>query len=83
VSEASSRGRDDSSKNRDSSKTAVWSDEEKLLYVKLLKRFGNDYSKFTKFFKKSKSESQIKNFYMNNKVKGLGFDKMIKQWESS
>ena len=47
-------------------KRVVWADAERLLFVKLVKKHGTDFTQFLRHFP-GKSFKQIKNFWMNNK----------------
>ena len=59
-----------------------WTEEEKELYIKLLRKYGRDYQKFNPRFP-SKTPEQIRNFWMNNKYKGLALLDMMARWEKA
>ena len=53
----------------------VWSEAEKSDYLRLAKRYGFNLEKIAAFFAKStgKSKEQVRNFWMNNKLRGMCF----------
>ena len=53
----------------------IWTDQEKDLYVKELKKHGKDFVKIQERFP-DKTVAQCRNFFMNNKFKGFGFAKL-------
>jgi len=51
------------------------------LYLKLLKKYGRDDLKFMPYFEKTKTLAQVRNYWMNNKVRGVGLVKKMEKWE--
>ena len=54
----------------------MWSDAEKIDYLRLAKRYGYNVEKIAAFFAKKtgKSKEQVRNFWMNNKYRGMCFN---------
>lgn len=57
-------------------KKVYWTQEERDRFVKSVVQHGFNLAKLKRLFR-DKTEIQIKNFWLNNKTKGLGLLSMI------